>query len=65
MYYEMLINWITYIGLATWAIIAMVCIWAINFPRKATCNHEWEALYMDHAGNTLSRCKHCSKETWT
>jgi cbb3-type cytochrome oxidase subunit 3 len=43
--YEMLIIWATKIGLLIWAIIALACIWAINFPRKATCNHEWEALH--------------------
>ena len=31
--YEMLINWITYVGLTIWAIIALACIWAINFPK--------------------------------
>lgn len=31
--YEMLVIWATKIGLLIWAIIAMVCIWTINFPK--------------------------------
>lgn len=58
---ELLFIWAVRVGLIAIAGLMAFCIWAWNFSKRP-CSHEWEIVYMDKYGNTVSRCKHCGYE---